>query len=505
MNHFSSWYSVRFARWCWRLVWHRRMAWALITLVSLTVLYYQWENWRSARELAVEHQRLVARIGTDNPADLARGPVPDAQNYFANRLIQSWAKPVKPGSLAMRYEFPAKEFMPEGLMEGEDLIRHDADMSRLMLERWEKNRAAEGKPIPAGTTPLQSLTSALGDAHGLLPQLFVGLDLPYSRMIPSDRELAEAELSDPSEIQLNQLGTLDFLRNLGLHLRTAARTGETEKTVKVATLMLRISEAMQTRRLVGALVSLANYRVTFDAMQEALACPVWTDATLVALARRVSSADDLKTMERGLEDETLCTERLLIYFRERGGAGISQFFLDTHERPQRLYEWWARIPPRGWLDASNAFWVREMLMMLGSGSEISWLDGDKRSNQMKRDTVTDWTKLRPLIGTALTPNMGNVWSVAAQVLFQRRCTFIACALERHRLRHGAFPQSLAAVKTELSAFNVNDLARPGQPMSYRLEPTGYLLWSAGNDAKDHGGDADHDLIWRMKHESLSQP
>jgi hypothetical protein len=67
-----------------------------------------------------------------------------------------------------------------------------------------------------------------------------------------------------------------------------------------------------------------------------------------------------------------------------------------------------------------------------------------------------------------------------------------------RLQHGAFPDSLDAVKTEIAAFKVNDPARPDQPMGYRMEPTGYVLWSAGEDAKDDGGVMGEDWLWRIK-------
>ena len=40
-------HSVRFARWIWRLMWHRRTVWMFAGLVLLTTLYWQWENWRA--------------------------------------------------------------------------------------------------------------------------------------------------------------------------------------------------------------------------------------------------------------------------------------------------------------------------------------------------------------------------------------------------------------------------------------------------------------------------
>ena len=45
---------------------------------------------------------------------------------------------------------------------------------------------------------------------------------------------------------------------------------------------------------------------------------------------------------------------------------------------------------------------------------------------------------------------------------------------------------------------LDDPARPGHLPGFRLEKGGYLLWSAGPDAKDDGGVKDKDWLWRMK-------
>jgi hypothetical protein len=73
-------------------------------------------------------------------------------------------------------------------------------------------------------------------------------------------------------------------------------------------------------------------------------------------------------------------------------------------------------------------------------------------------------------------------------------------LEKHRMRHGVFPPSLEAVKDDLKPFPVKDPARPTQMPGYRLETDGYLLWSAGPDAQDDGGQTGKDFLWRMKRE-----
>lgn len=529
MNNKLSWFTVRPIRWCWRFMWSRRMAWVLVTLLSITVLYYQWENWRSAKELAVEHQRLIERIGTGDALELAQGPVPDAQNYFANPVIQSWAKPIaseylqpagiiktyssaqpaRPGSIAVEYDFPARDLKPACLVDGERIVRQEAALSWLDLEGWASDRAKAGQPIPAGVTPLQELTRSLGDGHGLLAKLAVGLDLPYSRMIPSARELAELEMRDPTLFQLNQLRDgLEFMRYLDLHLRTAAMIGDANKARTVAAIMLRIAEAMSGRRLMGSVYSMATHRITFDALHEALGYDVWTDASLVELTRRLSAVDDLKLLEQGLAEETLSLSHLMTYFRERDGAGFAQMLADRSRpfpKADPFLDLWARLPPRGWIDASHAFVIREMLFLMGPRDATAWLDGEERSYRLKYDCATRVRTLRPLLGTAIVSNFGSIWVDAAETLFQRRCVIASCALERYRLRTGVYPSSLDEVKTELAALNVSDPAQPDQPLHYRRDGDGYSLWSIGPDQKDDDGSVEKDFLWRMKQERASKP
>jgi hypothetical protein len=53
------------------------------------------------------------------------------------------------------------------------------------------------------------------------------------------------------------------------------------------------------------------------------------------------------------------------------------------------------------------------------------------------------------------------------------------------------------VKGDLKLFTLDDPARPGHLPGFRLENGGYLLWSAGPDAKDDGGEKDKDWLWRV--------
>ncbi len=158
--------------------------------------------------------------------------------------------------------------------------------------------------------------------------------------------------------------------------------------------------------------------------------------------------------------------------------------------------------PIGWHDANVAFYADCMLDQLGPPSPEAWLTGGSRAEVVLRRSKAEnsWPNPRRILGAIAIPNVGNIAQAAAEMLFHRRCLIIACALEKHRMKHGTFPGSLDVVKDDVKLFQVTDPARSTIPISYRLESGGYLLWSAGPDAKDDGGTKDKDWLWRMKSE-----
>jgi hypothetical protein len=93
------------------------------------------------------------------------------------------------------------------------------------------------------------------------------------------------------------------------------------------------------------------------------------------------------------------------------------------------------------------------------------------------------------------------WKVARQIATLRLAA-VACALERHRLRHGGYPATLAELAP---AFIPAVPADPmtGKPFGYERPESGpYRLWSAGLNGRDDGGvmldkrnDEDGDWVW----------
>lgn len=494
----KNWHTLRFARWLFRLVTTRRVVWSLIVLVSLITVLWEWENWRSARELKAVHQRVIERLGTDDPFAFMPPSVTDEQNYFANPLIESWLHETKPGTLGTHYNPPPDVLVPKDFILPDIVESDDGRPGRLDLKAWMAKRAA-----PAGEDAVTVLSRELAQHQAMLQKLAEGLNKPYSIMKPGQREATEAAGGNPWEAAIPQFQNMNrFQRQLGLHLRLAARTGDNEKTAMTAQIMLRFSEAPARGGIIGILVPLALHEITFDALHEALEHPAWTEESLGRLQVRLGQFDELDSYEKSFGGEITGMFAALTYFRRHPEVleQLNVYQPGWKDWGDRAFAFAMIRGPIGWHDANIAFYADGMVEQLGPTGKAAWLTAgarDERVRQLSKE-ANSWPNPRRILGAIAIPNVGTLSQAAAETLFHRRCLIIACALEKHRLRHGAFPASLEAVREDLKLFTLDDPARPGHLPGFRLEKSGYLLWSAGPDAKDDGGVKDEDWLWRMK-------
>ena len=92
--------------------------------------------------------------------------------------------------------------------------------------------------------------------------------------------------------------------------------------------------------------------------------------------------------------------------------------------------------------------------------------------------------------------LGDNLIVCRDVQTNVELCLVACALERFRLRHGDYPKALR----ELAPDTLPKLPRDrfdGQALRYhRTDEGGVILYSAGKDCRDDGGDDAKDAVWR---------
>ena len=88
-----------------------------------------------------------------------------------------------------------------------------------------------------------------------------------------------------------------------------------------------------------------------------------------------------------------------------------------------------------------------------------------------------------MVFPAISAGVKKFAAIQAQVDLAR----VACALERFRLAHGDYPETLDALAPQFIEKLPHDLIN-GQPLHYRRTDDGrFILYSVGWDEKDDGG------------------
>ena len=92
----------------------------------------------------------------------------------------------------------------------------------------------------------------------------------------------------------------------------------------------------------------------------------------------------------------------------------------------------------------------------------------------------------PLLVRELVPAISKVSQAERRTKAQLRCGAAGLAVERYRLQHGRWPDSLADLTGDLLPTVPRD-PFDGRPLRYRSDDVGVIVYSIGPDGKDDGG------------------
>lgn len=153
-------------------------------------------------------------------------------------------------------------------------------------------------------------------------------------------------------------------------------------------------------------------------------------------------------------------------------------------KEKQVWQMGLLIVPTGWARQNQAAYndVMQKLLLPEKGVKTQHINV---AAQMK---IERWIKTLPsndftnMMASSLSTYPG-ILEKFAEIQTAANEAFIACAIERYRLAHGALPQKLS----DLSQPPPHDLIN-GKPLHYRLTGNGgYTLYSVGWNQKDDGG------------------
>jgi hypothetical protein len=339
---------------------------------------------------------------------------------------------------------------------------------------------------PRPQTPAQDVLLALSRYDSTLSELDRASRLRYSRF-PLDYGA-----ENPAAILLPYLSQLKAC-SLVLQLRAIAelQNNDGEKALNDVELTIRLVESIRTEPfLISHLVRAAMTDVALQSVYEGLAQRKWSDSQLAEIDSELAKLDFLADFRFSMRSE-------LVFFQQ----GVFDFL---RRHPEELFA------GNDVAYDSHSFWIKATCRLIPSGLFYQnqtrcarWVledcipAADLNKNIVSPSQANTANAVLEAAGGHLTPyNFMENYFLPGLADRARRFAHtqsstdlarVAIALERFRLAHGGYPDTLANLTPQFLQNIPHDVIN-GQPLKYRRTDDGqFVLYSVGWDEKDDGG------------------
>ena len=497
----------------WWLRWLRRLAFVLVVLITLVALIHAVENFRGQRAWNRYQKDAEARgVKLDFAAHIP-APIPDDENGANTPFIQRWFPKPQPyedplwptnhgavsqlltvhrrtngsGSQDDRFLTDMEAWRQSFLNFNEEGVKKKkkAETHSHGIERDAKEQAEAALAV---LKELEGYDAALGELRGMSSRRKVRYPINY-------------KTDEPFSILLPHLAKMKGVVSL-LNLRACAElaAGQTNEAFADVKLAFWICDSFEDELfLISQLVRIASQQIVTQPVWEGLARHQWTEPQLQEMQERFLRVDFISALDRTLAEE-------------RAGSITAVDWLSKKRNPAEAFEGLnSDTPP---VEAGNKMGGRIAGWLIPSG----WYQFEKVSlgTFMDRLTAGAWDLPNRVIHTRVVDEnnrqfldqlqrgpMDAFWNhyiFARMVLPALEKTSVkfaraqstatqaalACALERFYLAEGKYPAALTELVPKYLAKVPHEVVS-SEPMRYRAENGGYVLWSAGWDGVDEGG------------------
>jgi hypothetical protein len=280
---------------------------------------------------------------------------------------------------------------------------------------------------------------------------------------------------------------------LCLRSTAAARAGDVATAHQSLLIAMRLFQAdMDEPFLIGSLLACADASCTSSAAWELCDAHSGSVDDFRILQDALSQIDFQTSLLRAERGEIALNLANKAKIESQGRTLVSNFFIERgDDKPTPAVA--SRVVPNGLLDSNTAILDRwrydysieplrdsDFETLLAKRNELNALITEHR----KQPFFMHFDELIAQI--AMPADSGVINNVVyAQCLVNE--AIAACALERYRIEHGTYPDSLAEANHPGEKPIPLDVIS-GKPMGYRNTPNGkYALWCVGFDGKDDGG------------------
>ncbi len=498
-------------RWlfCWRNF--KRFLFDLACLATLIALAYAEEDWRGKHDWEQFKHEWEAKGERFDAAGVIPPSVPDDQNFAMTPVFDTVDK-------LMDEKWRAQHRNPHSGQDGDQMewdtnlvnplemnISENGDSPTNGTGSWQKatvsdlntwqqyyrtlaSKTNEFPVAPQPETPAQDVLLALSPYDSTIEELSQATRLPYARFpLSYDRQ-------PPAGILLPHLSGLRQCSQV-LQLRAIAElhNGQTDQALADVKLMLRLGNSIHTEPfLISHLVSIAIVNLALQPVWEGLVQHQWTDAQLVELDSELAKRDFLTDYQVAMRGgQMLCEIGNIEYLRRFPEQAPDLVRYGGDDEPSHIL---AQIPwrsiPNGWFFQNELRCARAMLddyLPSVDASQHLVRPEDLRRANAALEAETQHANLFNLAERLFLPALGQVVTKFASGQESVDLARVAIALERYRLAHGEYPESLDVLAPQFIKQIPHDIIN-GQPLHYRRTSDGqFVLYSVGWNETDDGG------------------
>ncbi len=242
--------------------------------------------------------------------------------------------------------------------------------------------------------------------------------------------------------------------------------------------------------LISQLVRLSMLSLALQPVWEGLAEHQWSEGQLADFEASLSSLDFLADYQSSVRSEVGFQAPLFDLLRHR--PEMLEQLGKAEDRPTSTLqgELLSRLIPSGWFYQNQLRCARFMIQY--NLPLVDWERRDVSPTATKHAAAAldaEISRRGPynFLEAMLLPAAGGAVKKFAQTQTTVDLARLACGLERHRLAHGQFPDTLATLAPQFIEKVPHDVIN-GQPLHYRRTDSGqFLLYSVGWNETDDGG------------------
>jgi hypothetical protein len=485
----------------------------LLGLVAVIGLFYAEENWRGEWAWKKHQQEMRARGEQFEPSAFIPRRAPDEDNFTMTPYLEPLFAFV-PGTqrwhttnaFANDQAFFARYNTASSLVHAKkgphssSWIRPRTDLTEWAAAFLQPTNAAARRH----TAILETNFTAQQAAAEVLAALSEGEPVIEEMRAASGRKRCRFNIryeeDNPAAILLPHLAVLKHLSQvLQLRASTELALSRTDAAFQDVNLMLFLAECNRDEPiLVSQLVRITQLYLALQPVAEGIG--QWSEPQLRALQERLQSFDFCADSRRSLQAERVLFGGGIIEYVRRAPDKFHLMSelsgaMDDQRGGAELVGTMMAATPSGWLyleqlNHSRLFEEYLLPTIEPTNRQIRPAvsrKAEQRTAELGKHSRPALFLRHRFFAGLLSPSISRFVQKTAFAQTSVDTAAVACALERYRLAHGQFPDSLEELATQFMDKLPHDIIN-GQPLKYHRSTEGrYVLYSIGWNEKDDGG------------------